>query len=119
MGALEEARGLLETRKNELRPLVVEYDEIERKLAALDGRPVEPRRQTAYRPAATRKKEIREMVEASPGIRVTDVAGRMGITIARVVQLVNVLEAEGHVKRGPQGLEPARSRRPKVRATAA
>ena len=109
MAVTDDARQLLKDRLAELEPLVEEYERIERMVAALDGHAPPTRAAMARRTTAERKAEILEIIRDSPGIRVKDVAARIGLTVPRVVQLVNALESDGSVERTRDGLHPHRT----------
>ena len=105
MSLIDETIERLEERLRELRPAVEEAREIERLLAQArapgsDGRT----RRRVYCPLKMRERQVTEIVAGEPGIKIKDVAAQLGVTGPRVTQIVNGLEAEGILKRSPEGL---------------
>lgn len=129
---LDQKRGEIAARLNELRPLVDEYKRLETAAAALDGvpavsgRPGRPRRQTGHtaapkprpRPArtatrrgrprgsGTRRNDALELVKASPGITVTELAEKMGIKPNYLYRVLPALAQDGLLTKDGRGWHP-------------
>jgi hypothetical protein len=117
---LDEKRGEIEARLKELRPLVDEYNRLEKAAAALAGvgttgsRPPRAssngrRRRGRGRPrgSGTRAKQALELVRARPGIRISEMAEAMGIHANYLYRVMPTLESEGQVVKRDKGWHPA------------
>jgi DNA-binding MarR family transcriptional regulator len=60
-------------------------------------------------PLSRRQREAAELVRARPGISVEELAEALGVGVKRAWQLLDRLEARGHVRRQPAGWEPPRT----------
>lgn len=97
-------RRQLEARRDELRPLVEEYEEIERHLAAIETVGADDRGHSRRRvPFRERAEQVLRLVEHDPGVRVGTVARALGVSSPRVVQIVNRLVDDGSLERQEQG----------------
>jgi len=113
---LDEKRREIETRLKELRPLVDEYDRLQKASAALSGvgngrarQSKAPRRRGRGRPrgSGTRAKQALELVRARPGISIRELAEAMGIHANYLYRVMPTLESEGHVVKRDKGWHPA------------
>jgi hypothetical protein len=115
---LEEKRKEIDARLRELRPLVDEYERLERAAAALaevDGGSARRRRTTARsrgrrgrpRGSGTRSLQAMELVKAKPGITISELADSMGIKANYLYRVLPALEADGKVKKRKNGWHPA------------
>jgi len=113
---LDEKRKEIDARLRELRPLVDEYNRLEKAAAALAGvggrattRPARRRRRGRGRPrgSGTRAKEALELVRARPGITIGEMADAMGIKANYLYRVMPTLESEGQVKKRNRGWHPA------------
>jgi hypothetical protein len=117
---LDEKRKEIDTRLRELRPLVDEYQRLERASAALaevDGGGGGRRRRTATRTGSrrrgrprgsgTRSLQALELVKAKPGITISELADSMGIKANYLYRVLPQLEADGKVKKRKKGWHPA------------
>ncbi len=114
---LDEKRREIEARLRELRPLVDEYNRLEKAAAALRGvgnggaarAARAPRRRGRGRPrgSGTRAKQALELVRARPGITIRELADAMGIHANYLYRVMPTLESEGQVKRRDRGWHPA------------
>ena len=113
---LDEKRREIDARLKELRPLVEEYDRLEKAAAALAGvrngatRPARaPRRRGRGRPrgSGARAKQARELVRARPGIKISEMADAMGIHANYLYRVMPTLESEGQVVKRDKGWHPA------------
>lgn len=117
---LEEKRKEIDARLRELRPLVDEYNQLEKAAAALAG--VGGRRTTARtrrssssgsrkrgrpRGSGNRAKQALELVRARPGITIPELAGAMGIKANYLYRVMPTLQKEGQVKKRDKGWHPA------------
>jgi len=112
----DDIRSRAQARMEELEPLVAEYQEMERIVAAIDeaaagARPV-PRR--ALRPAgagargnSARAAEAEQLIRAEPGIAVSVLAERMGIGTTYLYRLLPKLERQGVLRKEGRGYHPA------------
>ena len=101
----------------ELRPLVDEYNRLQKASAALVGRgqrrhalPHAPRGDAdAAGPvgSGTRAKQALELVRARPGIKISEMAEAMGIHANYLYRVMPTLEAEGQVVKRDKGWHPA------------
>jgi hypothetical protein len=131
---LDEKRREITARLKELKPLVDEYQRLETAAAALDGLPANsagtaPSARTSTsaparrrrrgehagsggrprgRPkgSGTRAKEALELVKASPGITIPEMAERMGIKQNYLYRVLPGLEQEGLVAKAGRGWHP-------------
>ena len=115
---LDEKRREIDARMKELRPLVEEYDRLEKAAAALAGvggnggtraAARGPRRRGRGRPrgSGTRAKQALELVRARPGIKISEMAEAMGIHANYLYRVMPTLEAEGQVVKRDKGWHPA------------
>ena len=112
---LDEKRKEIDARMRELRPLVDEYNRLEKAAAALAGvggtaaRPTRRRRRGRGRPrgSGTRAKEALELVRTRPGITITEMADSMGIKANYLYRVMPTLESEGQVVKRDRGWHPA------------
>jgi sugar-specific transcriptional regulator TrmB len=107
---LDEKRREIDARLKELRPLVDEYNRLEKAAAALRGvsdggtrAPRAPRR----RGRGTRAKQALELVRAQPGITIRELADSMGIHANYLYRVMPTLESEGQVVKRDRGWHPA------------
>lgn len=117
---LDEKRREIDARLKELRPLVEEYNRLEKAAAALAGvgsgasRPARGRnggasRRGRGRPrgSGTRAKQALELVRARPGIKISELAEAMGIHANYLYRVMPTLESEGQVQKRDGGWYPA------------
>ena len=114
---LDEKRREIDARLKELRPLVDEYNRLEKAAAALKGvggnrgarASRSPRRRGRGRPrgSGTRAKEALELVRARPGITIRELADAMGIHANYLYRVMPTLESEGQVVKRDRGWHPA------------
>jgi hypothetical protein len=115
---LDEKRREIDARLKELRPLVEEYDRLQKAAAALagvggNGRARQTRTTTRRRGrgrprgSGTRAKHALELVRARPGITIRELADAMGIHANYLYRVMPTLEAEGQVKKRDRGWHPA------------
>ena len=114
---LDEKRREIDARMRELRPLVEEYNRLEKASAALAGvggnggtrAPRSPRRRGRGRPrgSGTRAKQALELVRARPGITIRELADAMGIHANYLYRVMPTLESEGQVVKRDRGWHPA------------
>jgi hypothetical protein len=113
---LDEKRREIEARLKELRPLVEEYDRLQKAAAALAGvgngrtrAASAPRRRGRGRPrgSGTRAKQALELVRARPGITIRDLSEAMGIHANYLYRVMPTLESEGQVVKRDKGWHPA------------
>ena len=115
---LDEKRREIEARLKELRPLVDEYNRLEKAASALAGvggngratkAPRGPRRRGRGRPrgSGTRAKQALELVRARPGITIRELADAMGIHANYLYRVMPTLESEGQVVKRDRGWHPA------------
>jgi hypothetical protein len=116
---LDEKRREIEARLKELRPLVDEYDRLEKAAAALAGvgnggarqaRGMRgPHRRARGRPRGTGKRAVQalELVRARPGITIRELADAMGIHANYLYRVMPALESEGKVVKRDRGWHPA------------
>jgi transposase-like protein len=112
---LDEKRREIEARLKELRPLVDEYNRLEKAAAALRGvsnggtrTARAPRRRGRGRPrgSGTRAKQALELVRARPGITISELAEAMGIHANYLYRVMPTLESEGQVVKRDRGWHP-------------
>jgi hypothetical protein len=113
---LDEKRREIDARMKELRPLVEEYNRLEKAAAALAGvgnggtrTARSPRRRGRGRPrgSGTRAKQALELVRARPGITISELAEAMGIHANYLYRVMPTLESEGQVVKRDKGWHPA------------
>ena len=114
---LDEKRREIDARLKELRPLVDEYNRLEKAAAALKGvggnggtrTSRSPRRRGRGRPrgSGTRAREALELVRARPGITIRELADAMGIHANYLYRVMPTLESEGQVVKRDRGWHPA------------
>ena len=126
---LDEKRKEIDSRLRELRPLVDEYNRLEKAAAALAGVGTPPtgppppasrrRRSSSASPArkgrgrgrprgsGARSKQALELVRARPGITIAELADSMGIKANYLYRVLPSLASEGQVKRRGKGWHPA------------
>ncbi|HEY6776714.1 MAG TPA: hypothetical protein VI122_09410 [Thermoleophilaceae bacterium] len=113
---LDEKRNEIDARMRELRPLVDEYQRLEKAAAALAGvggssAPTRRRRSSGRRGrprgTGTRSKQALELVRARPGITIGEMADAMKIKANYLYRVMPALEAEGQVKKRDRGWHPA------------
>jgi hypothetical protein len=125
---LEEKKREIAARLNELRPAVEEYNRLEGALRALDGvsnpaaAPARGRRvrgggagggaaptagrRGRPRGTGTRANQTLELVKASPGITIPQLAERMGIKQNYLYRVLPALEQDGLVRKEGRGWHP-------------
>ena len=117
---LDEKRKEIDARLRELRPMVDEYQRLEKAAAALaevDGGGHGGRRRRAAargtrrrgrpRGSGTRSLQALELVKAKPGITISELADSMGIKANYLYRVLPQLEADGKVKKRKKGWHPA------------
>ena len=117
---LDEKRKEIDARLRELRPLVDEYQRLEKAAAALQGvgnsgAPARTRgrrrgpaaRRGRPRGSGTRSKQALELVRTRPGITIAEMADSMGIKANYLYRVMPSLEAEGQVRKQDGGWHPA------------
>ena len=115
---LDEKRKEIDARMRELRPLVDEYQRLEKAAAALSGvgapqRPARRRRAATGgrrgrpRGSGNRAKQALELVRAKPGIKITEMADAMGIQPNYLYRVMPTLESDGQVAKRDGGWHPA------------
>jgi CRP-like cAMP-binding protein len=121
---LDEKRREMQERLKELRPLVDEYHRLEAAVAALDGvgdkSSPTPRRRSAGsangtssngrrgrpRGTGTRGKQALELVTATPGITIPEMAEQMGIQQNYLYRVLPGLQKEGLIRKEGRGWHP-------------
>jgi hypothetical protein len=123
---LDEKRSEIEARLKELRPLVEEYQRLEKASAALSGvggqssgRSRNGRRRNGSsgsagtgrrgRPRGSGKRALQaqEIVGARPGITIPELAEAMGIQANYLYRVMPTLQSEGKVEKKGKGWHPA------------
>jgi hypothetical protein len=116
---LEEKRKEIDARLRELRPLVDEFNQLEKAAAALAGvggsrqRPTRRRRGGAAgrrgrpRGSGNRAKQAIELVRARPGITIAEMADAMGIQPNYLYRVMPTLESDGQAVKRDGGWHPA------------
>ena len=110
---LDEKRREIEARLKELRPLVDEYDRLQKAAAALAGvgngsaRATRRRGRGRPRGSGTRAKQALELVRARPGITIRELSEAMGIHANYLYRVMPTLESEGQVVKRDKGWHPA------------
>ena len=118
---LEEKKREMNARLKELRPLVEEYHKLEAAVSALDGlnggvtapTPRARRAGTAGtgrrgRPkgSGTRSRQALELVQARPGITISEIAQEMGIQQNYLYRVLPALQKDGLVRKEGRGWHP-------------
>jgi hypothetical protein len=120
---LDEKRKEIDARLRELRPLVDEYNRLEKAAAALSGvggpqrAAAVPRRRTSGggggsrrgrpRGSGNRAKQALELVRTRPGITISEMASAMKIQPNYLYRVMPTLESEGQVVKRDKGWHPA------------
>jgi hypothetical protein len=110
---LDDKRREIDARLKELRPLVDEYNRLEKAAAALAGvapaRSRTTRRRGRGRPrgSGTRAKAALNLVRTRPGITISEMADAMGIQANYLYRVMPTLESEGQVVKRDKGWHPA------------
>ena len=120
---LDEKRKEIDARLRELRPLVDEYNRLEKAAAALSGvggaqrTAAVPRRRTSGggggnrrgrpRGSGNRAKQALELVRTRPGITISEMASAMKIQPNYLYRVMPTLESEGQVVKRDKGWHPA------------
>jgi predicted Rossmann fold nucleotide-binding protein DprA/Smf involved in DNA uptake len=120
---LAKKREEIDARLNELKPLVDEYKALQQASSALAGlnggrrggrkrgtparRGSSGRRRGRPRGSGTRAIQAFELVQANPGITISELAERMGIKANYLYRVLPTLESEGKVKKDGRGWKPA------------
>jgi hypothetical protein len=112
---LDEKRKEIDARMRELRPLVDEYQRLEKAASALAGvgsgattrRRRSGGRRGRPRGTGTRSKQALELVRAQPGITISEMADSMKIKANYLYRVMPALEADGQVKKRDGGWHPA------------
>jgi hypothetical protein len=117
---LDEKRKEIDARLRELKPMVDEYNRLEKAAAALSGvggtqRATGARRRAGGgnssrrgrpRGSGNRAKQALELVQARPGITIAEMAGSMKIQPNYLYRVMPTLESEGHVVKRDKGWHP-------------
>ena len=120
---LDEKRKEIDARLRELRPLVDEYNRLEKAAAALSGvggaqrTAAAPRRRGSGGGGGTRRgrprgsgnraKQALELVRTRPGITIAEMASSMKIQPNYLYRVMPTLESEGQVVKRDKGWHPA------------
>jgi hypothetical protein len=120
---LDEKRKEIDARLRELRPLVDEYNRLEKAAAALSGvggaqrTAAAPRRRNSGsgggnrrgrpRGSGNRAKQALELVRTRPGITISEMASAMKIQPNYLYRVMPTLESEGQVVKRDKGWHPA------------
>jgi hypothetical protein len=117
---LDEKRKEIDARLRELRPLVDEYNRLEKAAAALAGvggtqqRATRRRRTNSGstrrgrpRGSGNRAKQALELVRARPGITISEMADSMGIQPNYLYRVMPALESAGEAVKRDGGWHPA------------
>ena len=120
---LDEKRKEIDARLRELRPLVDEYNRLEKAAAALSGvggaqrMAAVPRRRNSGggggnrrgrpRGSGNRAKQALELVRTRPGISISEMASAMKIQPNYLYRVMPTLESEGQVVKRDKGWHPA------------
>jgi hypothetical protein len=120
---LDQKRKEIDSRLQELRPLVDEFNRLEKAAAALagvggtpDGATARRRRRRAGAPrkgrgrprgSGARSKQALELVRARPGITIPELADAMGIKANYLYRVMPSLASDGQVKKRGKGWHPA------------
>jgi ribosomal protein S25 len=118
---LDEKRKEIDARLRELRPLVEEFNRLEKAAAALAGvggtqaaatkrrsnGAGRSRRRGRPRGSGNRAKQALELVRARPGITISELADAMNIKANYLYRVMPTLQKEGKVKKRDKGWHPA------------
>jgi ribosomal protein S25 len=115
---LDEKRREIDARLRELRPLVDEFNRLEKAAAALAGvggtqAATRRRRSNGRGPrgrprgSGNRARQALELVRARPGITISELADAMGIKANYLYRVMPTLQKEGQVKKRDKGWHPA------------
>jgi hypothetical protein len=119
---LNEKRKEIDARLRELRPLVDEFNQLEKAAAALAGVGGTQRATTRRRRRGTasgsgrrgrprgsgnRAKQAFQLVQKRPGITISEMADSMGIQPNYLYRVMPTLESEGQVVKRDKGWHPA------------
>jgi len=120
---LDEKRKEIDARLRELRPLVDEFNRLEKAAAALAGvggtsaqaatrrrrsnGGGAARRRGRPRGSGNRAKQALELVRARPGITITELADAMGIKANYLYRVMPTLQKDGQVTKRDKGWHPA------------
>jgi transposase len=120
---LDEKRKEIDARLRELRPLVDEYNRLEKAAAALSGVGATTRTATVSRRRSSgagsgsrrgrprgsgnRAKQALELVRTRPGITIAEMASAMKIQPNYLYRVMPTLESEGQVVKREKGWHPA------------
>ena len=118
---LDEKRKEIDARLRELRPLVEEFNRLEKAAAALAGvggtqaaatrrrsnGAGRSRRRGRPRGSGNRAKQALELVRARPGITISELADAMHIKANYLYRVMPTLQKEGQVKKRDKGWYPA------------
>jgi hypothetical protein len=120
---LDEKRKEIDARLRELRPLVDEYNRLEKAAAALSGVGGTPRvaavprrrggggggstRRGRPRGSGNRAKQALELVRTRPGITISEMASAMKIQPNYLYRVMPTLESDGQVVKRDKGWHPA------------
>ena len=120
---LDEKRKEIDARLRELRPLVDEFNRLEKAAAALSGvggaqrAAAVPRRRNSGggggnrrgrpRGSGNRAKQALELVRTRPGITISEMASAMKIQPNYLYRVMPTLESEGQVVKRDKGWHPA------------
>ena len=120
---LDEKRKEIDARLRELRPLVDEFNRLEKAAAALSGvggaqrTAAVPRRRSGGsgggnrrgrpRGSGNRAKQALELVRTRPGITISEMASAMKIQPNYLYRVMPTLESEGQVVKRDKGWHPA------------
>jgi hypothetical protein len=120
---LDEKRKEIDARLRELRPLVDEFNRLEKAAAALSGvggaqrTAAAPRRRSSGagggnrrgrpRGSGNRAKQALELVRTRPGITISEMASAMKIQPNYLYRVMPTLESEGQVVKRDKGWHPA------------
>ena len=122
---LDEKRKEIDARLKELKPLVEEYNRLEKAASALAGVGGSTTRRRASssngrrrrasgtgrrgRPKGSgkRARQAEELVKAKPGITITELADSMGIQANYLYRVMPGLQKDGKVKKRGKGWHPA------------
>lgn len=121
---LDDKRKEIDTRLRELRPLVDEYQRLEKAAAALAGvtgsRPARTAQRSSTRrrgggggkrgrPRGSGKRALQahELVSARPGITIPELADAMKIQTNYLYRVMPALQAEGKIRKEGSGWHPA------------
>jgi hypothetical protein len=118
---LDEKRKEIDARLRELRPLVDEFNRLEKAASALAGVGGAPRATTSRRRRSSgggsrrgrprgsgnRAKQALELVRTRPGISISEMAAAMKIKPNYLYRVMPTLESEGQVVKRDKGWHPA------------